>query len=53
MEKLNKGRLKRLLETFLISKKIDIINQNKKRNTNGKLQPRKQSRECTRENRKS
>ena len=29
MQRLNIGRLKRLLETFLISKKIDIINVSK------------------------
>ncbi len=36
MQRLNIGRLKRLLETFLISKKIDIINQKKGKNKNGK-----------------
>lgn len=36
MQKLNIGRLKRLLETFLISKKIDIINQKKGKKKNGK-----------------
>lgn len=41
MEKLNKGRLKRLIQTFIISRKIAIINQNKKRNTNGKLRKSK------------
>lgn len=36
MQRLNIGRLKRLLQTFIISKKIDIINQKKGKNKNGK-----------------
>lgn len=37
MQKLNIGRLKRLLETFLISKKIDIINQKKRKKQKWKM----------------